>query len=112
MIKAKLNYFRMMPRKLRIVAKTIKKLPVVKAERELLFRHKKAAKVILKLLKSAITNAKNKGYQPEDLYVHNVIVQEGPKNLKRFYPKARGQVGRITKKLSHIEIILDKVQQK
>lgn len=112
MIKAKLNYFRMMPRKLRLIAKTIKKLSVVEAERELLFRHKKGAKVILKLLKSAINNAKNQGYQPEELYVQNIVVQEGPKNLKRFRPRSRGRVGRITKKLSHLEIILEKSQQK
>jgi large subunit ribosomal protein L22 len=108
MISAKLNYFRMMPRKLRIVAKAFKKKSVAEAERELLFLNKKAAKVILKLLKSAISTAKNRGYQTEDLYIKNIIVQEGPKKLRRFYPKARGAVGKIIKKLSHIEIILDK----
>ncbi|GIW65081.1 MAG: hypothetical protein KatS3mg093_060 [Candidatus Parcubacteria bacterium] len=108
MITAKLNYFRMMPRKIRVVAKNFKKKSVVEAERELMFLNKKAAKAILKLLKSAVNNAKNKGYQVDDLYIKNIIVQEGPKKLKRFYPKARGAVGRIVKKLSHIEIVLDK----
>jgi len=104
---AKLNYLRMSPRKVRVVAKLIKNMPVQKAERELLFMNKKAAKIILKLLKSAISNAKNKGYEPENLYVKNIIVNEGPKNLKRYYPKARGRVGLIIKKMSHLQIYLD-----
>ena len=107
-VKAKLNYFRMSPRKVRMVARIVKNLPVEKAEKELSFINKKAAESILKLLKSAISNAKNKNYDPKELYVKNIIVQEGPKKLKRYYPKARGRVGRIIKKMSHIEIILDK----
>jgi large subunit ribosomal protein L22 len=104
---SKLNYLRMSPRKVRVVAKLIKNMPVQKAERELLFMNKKAAKVILKLLKSAISNAKNKGHNAENLYVKNIIINEGPKNLKRYYPKARGRAGLIIKKMSHIQIDLD-----
>ena len=108
MITASLNYLRMSPRKVRVVARTLKGLPVVRAEKELLFRNKKAAKIILKLLKSAVSNAKNKGYEEKDLYIKNIIVNEGPKHLKRYYPKARGRVGQIIKKMSHIKIFLDK----
>jgi large subunit ribosomal protein L22 len=106
MITAKLNYLRMSPRKVRIVAKGLKGLSVNLAERQLLFSNKKASKIILKLLKSAINNAKNKGYDEKELYIKNIIVNEGPKHLKRHYPKARGRVGQIIKKMSHIEIIL------
>jgi len=108
MITASLNYLRMSPRKVRVVTKTLKGLPVERAEKELLFRNKKAAKIILKLLKSAISNAKNKGYNEKELYIKNIIVNEGPKHLKRYYPKARGRVGQVIKKMSHIKIFLDK----
>jgi large subunit ribosomal protein L22 len=108
MITAKLNYLIMSPRKVRVVAKTLKGLSVSQAERQLLFSNKKASKIILKLLKSAISNAKNKGYNEKELYIKNIIVNEGPKHLKRYYPKARGRTGQIIKKMSHIEIILDK----
>jgi large subunit ribosomal protein L22 len=64
---AKLNYLRMSPRKVRVVAKLIKNMSVSEAQRELLFMNKKAAKIILKLLKSAISNAKNKGHNHENL---------------------------------------------
>jgi large subunit ribosomal protein L22 len=107
-VSAKLNYFQMSPRKVRIVARAIKNLPVDEAERRLLFLPKKAAKAIFKLLRSALSNAKNKGYNLKDLYIKNVIVNEGSKKLKRYYPKARGRVGQIVKRQSHIEIILDK----
>ncbi len=105
--KAKLNYFRMSPRKVREVVHVIKKLDVSHALKKLLFINKKAARDILKLLKSAIANAKNKGYNENDLYVKNIFVQEGPKKMKRYYPKARGAVGRILKAMSHITIELD-----
>jgi large subunit ribosomal protein L22 len=107
MITAKLNYLIMSPRKVRVVAKALKGLDVNQAERQLLFSNKKAGKIILKLLKSAISNAKNKGHDEKELYIKNIIVNEGPKHLKRYYPKARGGVGQIIKKMSHIEIILD-----
>lgn len=104
---AKLNYFRMAPRKVRAVARLIKGLSVDYAERQLMFYNKKAAKALLKLLKSAVSNAKNKGYEVKNLYIENIIVNEGPHTLKRYYPKSRGMVGRILKRMSHIEIILN-----
>lgn len=107
---AKLNYFRMSPRKVRTVAKIIKGLPVNHAERQLMFYNKKAAKALLRLLRSAVANAKNKGYESKDLYIEKIVVNEGPHLLKRFYPKARGRVGRILKRMSHIEIWLAKIE--
>ncbi len=106
-VSAKLNYLRMSPRKVRPIAKVMKNLSVEEAKRKLLFLPQKAAKILLKLLHSAISNAKNKGYDINRLYIQNVIVNEGPKRLKRYYPKARGRVGQIIKRQSHIEIILD-----
>lgn len=105
-VKAKLRYFRMSPRKVRLVAKIIKGLDVLRAEKELLFRNKKAAKALLKLLKSAISNALAKGLAKEKLFVKNVIVNKGPV-LKRYYPKAQGRVGLINRQTSHLEIILE-----
>lgn len=109
-VKAKLNYLRISPRKVRIVAQAIKNLPVSKAERYLMLINKRAAKEILKLLKSALSNALQKGYQPENLFIKNIVVNEGPHILKRNYPKARGGVGRIIKRMSHLEITLDNLK--
>ena len=60
-IKAILKYFRISPRKVNLVAKAITGLDVERAEKELLFRNKKVAKALLKLLKSALANALNQG---------------------------------------------------
>lgn len=106
MANAKLNYFHMSPRKVRVVAKLLKGLSVSEAEKKLLYLTKKASKAILKLLRSAVSNAKNKGLQEEKLYIKSVIVNEGPK-YKRYRPKTMGRVRLITKRTSHIKIILE-----
>ncbi len=107
---AQLRYFHMSPRKVRMVAKLLKGLPVEEAEKKLLYSPKRASKAILKLLKSAVNNAKNKGLKEEKLYVKNVIVNEGPK-FKRHRAETRGRVRVITKRTSHIEIILEEYGQ-
>lgn len=106
MVKAKLNYFRMSPRKVRSVARLLKGLKVKEAEKKLLYLPKRSSRAILKLLKSAVSNAKNKGLQEEKLYIKNVVVNEGPK-YKRYRPDSRGTVSLITKRTSHIELVLE-----
>lgn len=106
MITAELNYFHMSPRKVRSVARLLKGLPVNEAEKKLSYLSKKAGYVILKLLKSAIHNAINKGQTPENLYIKNVIVNEGPR-YKRYRPETQGRIRLITKRTSHIKLILD-----
>ncbi len=62
---------------------------------------------MLKLLKSAIASAANNfNLSSENLYISNILVDEGPK-LKRFRPRAFGRAGAIHKKTSHITLILE-----
>jgi len=104
---AKLNYFRIAPRKVRLVADLIRGKSVEEAQTILNFTVKKSAKDLLKLLKSAVANAKN-NFQLEEknLYVAKIFVDEGPK-FKRWRARARGQAAEIQKKTSHITLILD-----
>jgi len=96
------------PRKVRMVAKLIKKMNVVEAEKQLLFSPRRAAKALLKLLKHAIDVAeKRHQLKKEELFIKNIIVNEGPK-LKRYIPMSRGHVGQIVRRSSHVELILDK----
>ncbi len=96
------------PRKVRMVAKMIKKMDVVEAEKQLLFSSRRAAKPLLKLLKHAIDVAeKQHQLKKEELFIKNILVNEGPK-LKRYIPMSRGHVGRIIRRSSHIELVLDK----
>jgi large subunit ribosomal protein L22 len=110
-IVAKLRYLRIAPRKVRLVADLIRGKSAKKAEAILNFTVKKAAKPLLKLLKSAIANAKNNFQLPEEnLYVSKIFVDEGPK-YKRWMPRARGLVSEIQKKTSHVTIVLDEIEK-
>ena len=109
---AKLNYLRMAPRKVRLVADLIRGKTVEKAQTILNFLPKKAARPLLKLLDSAIANAHhNFQLEKDNLYVSKVRVDEGPK-LKRWRPRARGQAFEIQKKTSHITLILEEIEKK
>lgn len=102
-----LNNLRIAPRKVRLVTNLIKKSPALSAEAQLKFQIKKAALPILKLLKSAVASSINNfSLSPENLYISNILVDEGPK-LKRFRARAFGRAGAIHKKTSHITLILE-----
>ncbi len=104
--KAKLSYLRMAPRKVRSVGDLIKGLPVNEAEAQLLMQARRPAKPLLKLLRSAIANAKNNGLTDAGhLYIASLRVDGGPM-LKRILPRARGSASPIQKKMSHVTLIL------
>ena len=106
---AKLRYLKIAPRKVRLVADLIKGKSVKEAQTILSFTVKKAAQPLLKLLKSAVDNAKN-NFQLEEsaLYIAKITVDEGPK-YKRWMPRARGQASEIQKKSSHVTIVLGEI---
>jgi large subunit ribosomal protein L22 len=107
---AKLRYLRIAPRKVRLVADLIRGKSVTRAQEILNFTTKRASPVLLKLLKSAIANAKNQIQTEEvNLYISKIAVDEGPK-LKRWMPRARGQAYEIQKKTSHITLVLDTIK--
>lgn len=114
-IKAKLKYLQMAPRKVRLVSDLISGMDIKRAKAELSFSKKRAAQPLLKLLKSAISNAKkNFDFDEEridNLYIKRVVVDEGPK-LKRSKPVSRGMAHPIQKKTSHITLILDEKKTK
>jgi len=103
--KAYQKHIRTSPRKLRLVADSIRDLSPSQALVTLKFLRKRAAEPMLKVLKQAIGNAKDKGAKEEDLKFVKLEVEEGP-TLKRWQPIARGRAHRILKRTSHIKIIL------
>lgn len=108
---AKLNYLRIAPRKTRLVAHLIKGLPVNEAEAQLLINPKRPSVAILKLLRSAVANAKNnQKLNPENLFVKEIRIDGGPM-LKRFMPRAMGRASGIEKKTSHIMIVLGEAEK-
>lgn len=110
-VSAKLRYLRVSPRKVRLVADIIRGLPVEEAEAQLLLSGKRASADILKLLKSAVANAKH-NYQIDasKLYIKKIKVDKAPV-LKRWMPRAFGSVGMIQKKMSHVVIELGEMEK-
>lgn len=104
--KAQLRYLRIAPRKVRLVADALRGLSVNEAEARLLLMSQRAAKPLLKLLRSAVANAKATKQLPADkLYVRTIQVDQGPM-LERFLPRARGMATPIQKKMSHVSLTL------
>ncbi len=103
---AQLNYLKIAPRKVRSVGDLIKKLSVNEAEAQLLHQRRHAAKPLLKLLRSAVANAKNnKQLNVDHLFIFDLRVDGGPM-LKRSLPRARGSASAIQKKMSHVTLVL------
>ena len=109
---AKLNDVPTSPRKMRLVADTVRGQEVNHAL-DLLHYSKRDASVRLeKLLKSAIANweAKNpeqtKELESGNVIVKTIMVDEG-RTLKRIRPCPQGRAGRIRKRSNHVTVILD-----
>jgi len=106
-LRAAAKYIRMSPRKVRIVADNITGQPVEKAINQLTFTPKKAARILLKVLNSALANAEqNADIDVDTLYVKKVCVDQGP-TMKRWRARAQGRAYRIYKRSSHVMIVLD-----
>ena len=109
---AKLKDVPTSPRKMRLVADTIRGVEVNRALDLLKFSKREASIRLEKLLRSAIANweAKNQDKAKEldngNVYVKTIMVDEG-RTLKRIRPCPQGRAGRIRKRSNHVTIILD-----
>ncbi len=111
-VRASLKYLRISPRKVRLVADLIRGKTVKEAENQLRLLKKRAKEPLLKLLKSAVANAKNNfNLSPDNLYIAQLRVDEGPA-LKRWMPRARGSASLIKKRSSHILMVLKEINNK
>ncbi len=109
-ILAHTKFVRNAPRKVRLVADTIRGLNVTEARARLRFIPKDASQPLMKLLQSAVANAENNFHlDPEQLVIKSILVNEGPR-LKRFQPRAFGRASVIRKRTSHILMTLEKAK--
>jgi len=103
-VAARLRYARVSPQKCRLVADMVRGKPVGEALQTLSFTPKKAARIVKKVLESAIANAEhNHGADIDALKVATVMVDEAP-SYKRYQARARGRGARILKRNSHITV--------
>jgi len=99
------------PRKLNLVAATIRGMKVEQAITSLTFNQRKAARDVKRVLQAAVANAENN----HSLDVDALIVAEASVGkaltMKRFRPRARGRVGRIEKPFSRLRIVVREAEE-
>ena len=106
MARATLRRFRESPRKVRMVADMIRGRSVDDAMSILRLQQRKAAKMLSKVLGSAIANAtENEKADAEKLVVTNVSIDGGPVQ-KRWMPRSMGRANRINHRTSHLTVVV------
>ena len=107
--RAVLRHYRMSAYKARQVLDLIRGRDADRAEEILAATPREAARVIAKVLASAVANARNNDQlDPDELYVSACYADEGT-TLKRWRPRARGRATRIRKRTCHITVIVSRL---
>jgi large subunit ribosomal protein L22 len=102
--KAIAKYVRISPLKVNFICKEIRGKQVDEALAILRYTPKRGAKVLKKVLTSAVANAENNfNLDRENLYVAEAYANDGP-TLKRWRPRAKGMAYPILKRSSHIGV--------
>lgn len=105
-IKAKLNYLRIAPRKVRLVVDLVRGMDVIDAKAQLRFMPQRVAENLIKLIDSAVSNAENNFKISKDgLFISKIMVNEGTP-FKRWRPVSRGRAFPIMKRTCSIDLIL------
>lgn len=106
-VKATAKYVRVPPRKAREVIDLIRGKSVTDARTTLTFANRGAAKIVGRVLDSAVANAENNAdLAADDLFVKEARVDEGP-TMKRWRFRAMGRVYRVRKRTSHITVAVE-----
>ncbi|HEY9286639.1 MAG TPA: 50S ribosomal protein L22 [Candidatus Dormibacteraeota bacterium] len=106
-VQAKAKWVRTSPRKARLVAQTLRNLPVSEALVACQFMPKAAARDVAKVIRSAQANAENNfNLVRDDLVIKDIRVEPGPM-LKRGQPRAMGRLFSVFKRTSHITAVVE-----
>lgn len=109
---AQVKSVRISPRKMRLVADSIRHMSVAGALETLTLLQKRAAKPLEKVMRSAIANAVNNAKMKTDaLQIDRIEITEG-QALKRFHPSTRGRVHPYKKRSSHVRVVLKEREEK
>jgi large subunit ribosomal protein L22 len=101
-----LRALRISPRKLNLVAQSIRGKTAAAALAELTFSHRRISRDVKKALQAAIANAENNHQLDVDrLYVKEATVGKAFV-MKRFHTRGRGRSARIEKHFSHLTVIV------
>lgn len=104
--KAEAKYLRMSPRKVRLTVDLVRGKQVEEALTLLAHNQKAGAKLVSKVVQSALANARqDKSIDVDTLYIKKIFINQGP-TLKRFRPRPMGRAGRIRKRTTHVTVEL------
>jgi len=103
---ATVRYVRISARKVRQVIDLVRGKTTREALIILTNTSKRASQVVHKLLRSGLANAKQKGFDDENLYIARIYADEGP-TWKRMRAMSMGRSGRILKRTCHITLELE-----
>lgn len=105
-VKAQAKTVRIAARKARLVLDEVRGKDVKFAQAFLRYTPNKAAEIVAKVLKSAVSNAvNNHGLAEDKLFISACFADEGI-TMKRFRPRAKGSAAQILKRTSHITVIV------
>jgi large subunit ribosomal protein L22 len=108
------KHLRKAPRKVRLVVDAVRGESVEKAIKRLEFTKKASAEDVIKVIKSATANLRDKfqeeRFDNEDIYIKEIYVDEGV-TLKRIQPAPMGRAHRINKRSCHITVKVAKRDQ-
>jgi large subunit ribosomal protein L22 len=105
-VRAKQRYARISPQKVQKLIGAIKGQPVEMGLRKIKFMPQKSARIVEKIIQSAVANAdQNPNIDVDSLVIRNITADQGP-TLKRFQARARGRGSRILKRTAHITVVL------
>lgn len=99
------KFVKMTPRKLRLVADAVRGMAPAQAIEVLPYSARFAAKPLMKVIQTAVANARVQGADETKLIFSEVVISQGPA-LKRGLPVSRGQWHPIKKRMSHIRVVL------
>jgi len=105
-MKANLTAVRIAPKKADLLAKMIRGMSVPDAMFALEHTHKKAARILEQLLRSAVANASHNDRQDPQMMIVKTVIVNKAQTYHRGVPMARGRVRPMRKFLSHIEMTL------
>lgn len=111
-MKASLNNYRQSPRKVRLLADLVRGKTAGDALKALAITPKRASITMVKLINSAVANARVGGHtSPESLKISMVQVNTGV-TMKRSLPRARGSASKLNKRSSHVTLVLSEAPVK
>ncbi|MDO9540714.1 MAG: 50S ribosomal protein L22 [Kiritimatiellia bacterium] len=109
-INASAKFVRVTPSKVRPLARLLRGKSLKEALVAAGFNNQKGAFFIAKLLKSMAANLAGNELSGNDFYIEKIAIEQGPTS-KRFWPRSRGMARPITKRTSHIRIVLSDLKE-